>query len=352
MNINEHNCEKLNYKKVGLYSVIGIIGLFLAYTFASLWITVILSFVVAYLLQPLQKKLERIKVPKPLGAFLVLCFFICLICLLGLLFSSLIGHAFGKLSQNYPKILNQAQESLIPIFRYFGIDLNQISIINLIKQQITTQAKNITDIAMSWIQQSSIFISTIIANIILLPIISFYFLLDWQKLKLNSSLLTPKKFRTNISHFIINVNHLMSAYAKGQVYLIICLACFYILSLNFIGLDKATIIGLFTACAVLIPYVGFAFGFIIAVLIGILQYGFTAHILYIVLIYSIGQLLESFILTPRLVGESIGLHPITVIIALIVFGQLLGFIGMLFALPLAGILQLITKECYRYYRNM
>ena len=236
--------------------------------------------------------------------------------------------------------------------KYIGIDLNQTSIITLLKQQIPAQARNIANIMMQWIQQSSGFISNIIANIILLPVISFYFLLDWKKFRIKFSILTPKKFRNNISHFISNINKLMSAYFKAQIYLIICLACFYTIFLNIIGLDKATVIGLFTACAVLIPYVGFTVGFIIAVLIGILQYGFTAHILYIVLIYSIGQALESFVLTPRILGESMGLHPITVIIALIIFGQLLGFVGLLFALPLAGIFQLIIKECYRYYRNM
>ncbi|MFM2344203.1 MAG: hypothetical protein RLZZ210_813 [Pseudomonadota bacterium] len=359
MDINEGSLDKdnlnytkyKNYKKIGVYSAIIITIIFLTYTFASLWITVILSFIVAYLLQPIQRKLEAVKIPKALGAFLVLCLFICIVVLLGLLFSSLLGHAFSKLSQNYSNILIQAQERLSPVFAYFGVDLNQVSIITLLKQQIPTQAKNIANIIMLWLQKSSGFISNIITNIILLPVISFYFLLDWQKIKLKSSLLIPKKFRPQISHFVANVNKLMSAYTKGQVYLIFCLACFYTICLNFIGLDKATVIGLFTACAVLIPYVGFAFGFILAVLIGVLQYGFTAHILYIVLIYSIGQLLESFILTPRLIGESIGLHPITVIVALIVFGQLLGFVGMLFALPLAGILQLVTKECYRYYRN-
>ncbi len=352
MYINEHNLEKPSYKKIGLYSVIGIIVIFLAYTFASLWITVTLSFAVAYLLHPLHQKLEKIKIPKALGAFLVLCLFICIVCSLGLLFSSLLSHAFNKLSQNYNEIILQAQATLKPLFKYIGIDLNQISIVTLLKQQVPAQAKNIANIMMLWIQQSSGFISNIITNIILLPVISFYFLLDWQRFRLNSSLLIPKKFRNNISNFLNNVNKLMSAYAKGQLCLIFCLACFYIIFLNIIGLDKATVIGLFTACAVLIPYAGFVFGFLLALIIGILQYGFTAHIFYIVLIYSIGQLLESFVLTPRLVGESMGLHPITVIIALIIFGQLLGFAGMLFALPLAGILQLLAKECYRYYRNM
>ena len=355
--IYANNChytknQPINYKKIALYIAISVIGIYLCYTFASLWITVILSFVAAYLLQPLQRKLEKFKVPRPLAAVIVLCVFICVVCSLGLLFSSLLGHSFNKLSQNYTEILNQAQATLKPLFSYIGIDLNHTTIVSLLKQQIPAQARNIANIIMQWIQQSSGFISSLIANIILLPVIAFYFLLDWQKLKLNISLLTPKKYRLNINNFIYKVNALMSAYAKGQLYLIFCLACFYTVFLNVIGLDKATVIGLFTACAVLIPYVGFTVGFIIAILIGILQYGFTAHILYIVLIYSIGQALESFVLTPRIVGESIGLHPITVLIALIIFGQLLGFVGMLFALPLAAILQLLIKECYKHYKNI
>jgi len=336
------------YVYIGIALIIG----FLVYTFSSLCITILLSFMIAYLLRPLQLKLEKTKIPKILSAFIVLSFFIFIVVILSLLFLSLISHSFDKFIVKYPLILDQLQQKLHPILAYLGIDIKQTNFINILKQQVPLQAQNIANILLISFKQSSSILITLLTNIILLPVISFYFLLDWNRLKINSSMLVPRKSRNKVNNFINRINVLMSAYTKGQITLILCLSIYYCISLNLIGLEKATALGLFTGCAILIPYVGFAFGFLLAMLIGVFQYGFTAHILFIVLIYSIGQLLESFILTPRLVGGSIGLHPITVIISLIVFGQLLGFLGILFALPIAAILQIIIKEGYRYYRNM
>jgi len=335
-----------------IYIGLSLIIIFLGYAFFNLWMTILLSFMIAYLLRPIQTTMHKYKINKSFSSFLVLCIFIFIICILGLLFTSLISHGVNKLVERYPLILAQLQQKLEPILAYLGIDLKQGNLINILKQQIPTQAQNIANILLISFKQSGNIIAGIITNLILLPVITFYFLLDWEKLRLKSSVLIPKQPRSKINHFISRVNVLMSAYTKGQISLMFFLSLFYAISLNILGIEKATAIGLFTGCAVLIPYVGFAFGFSLALIIGVLQYGFTAHILFIVLIYSIGQLLESFILTPRLVGESIGLHPLTVIISLIVFGQLLGFIGMLFALPIAAILQIIIKEGYRYYRNM
>jgi predicted PurR-regulated permease PerM len=353
-NNNNQVNQIFNLKNKWVYLFLAAIVIFLLYTFSSLVITLILSFVIAYFLQPLQKKLNNLKIPPILSALVVLALFISLIVVLSLLFSSLITHTFNRLSTNYPVIIAQLQTKLAPIFQIFGVDINQAnqaSIIAFLKQEIPKQAKNITDLVMLSIKQSSSFVAGIITNIILLPAISFYLLLDWKRLQIKSSLLVPKHLREKVNHFLHQVNRMMHSYQKGQLLLMLCLAVFYILGLKLINIDKAAVIGLFSCVSVLVPYVGFLCSFSLALLIGLLQFGFTAHILFIVLLYGIGQLLEGFILTPRLVGESIGLHPITVLIALIIFGQLLGFIGMLFALPLAGLVQLIIKECYKYYRT-
>ncbi len=352
--LNNETTQLFNLKNKWVYLFITAASILLLYTFSSLVITLILSFIIAYLLQPLQQKLNRFKLPPILSSLIVLSLFIGIIVVLGLLFSSLITHTFSRLSTNYPVIIAQIQTKLSPVFQIFGVDINQAnqaSVMAFLKQEIPKQAKNITDLIMLSIKQSSGFIFGVITNIILLPVISFYFLLDWKRIQIKSSLLIPKRFREKTSHFLQQINHMMHAYQKGQLLVMLALAVFYILGLKLIDIDKAAAIGLFSGFVVLIPYVGFLCGFSLALLIGILQFGFTAHILFIMLLYGMGQLLESFILTPRLVGESIGLHPITVLVALIVFGQLLGFIGMLFALPLAGIVQLVGKECYKYYRT-
>ncbi len=327
------------------------IFVFLGYVFFNLLVIISLSFMIAYLLRPLQLYLNKCRIPNFFSTFILLIFFICLVSILGVLFTSLISHSTSRLIEKYPVILQQLQEKIAPILAYFSIDIKNTNMFNLIKEQIPAQANNIANILFLSFKQSGGIIAVILSNIILLPVITFYFLLDWDVIKLKTILLIPKKHREKTSKLTQRVSKLMLAYSKGQIILVIVLSFYYSISLNLINLEKATAIGLFTGCAILVPYVGFACGLALALLIGVLQYGFTAHIVYIVLIYSIGQVVESFILTPRLVGESIGLHPITVILSLIVFGQLLGFIGLLFALPIAAVLQILAKESYRHYRS-
>jgi len=145
----------------------------------------------------------------------------------------------------------------------------------------------------------------------------------------------------------------LGQYLRGQLLVMVALAVYYSVGLALFGLDLALPIGVFTGLAVAIPYVGFGLGLVMALLAGFLEFSSqTGHVnalVMVAVVYGLGQLLESFVLTPRLVGERIGLHPLAVIFALLAFGHLLGFVGVLIALPLSAVLLVAARRLRSTY---
>jgi predicted PurR-regulated permease PerM len=156
-----------------------------------------------------------------------------------------------------------------------------------------------------------------------------------------------------VDSFAHEADDVLGQYLHGQILVMLVLAVFYSVGLALFGLDLALPIGVFTGLAVAIPYVGFGLGLILALLAGFLEFsaqtGHVSALVMVAVVYGLGQLLESFVLTPRLVGERIGLHPLAVIFALMAFGHLLGFVGVLIALPLSAILLVAIRRLRTAY---
>jgi predicted PurR-regulated permease PerM len=156
--------------------------------------------------------------------------------------------------------------------------------------------------------------------------------------------LVPPRFRPACDRFTAEADDVLGQYLRGQALVMVALAIFYALGLALTGLDLAVPIGVFTGLAVCVPYLGFGVGLVLALLAGLLQFGTGPAVLGVALVYGIGQVIEGFVLTPRFVGERIGLHPLAVIFALLAFGQLLGFVGVLIALPASAVLLVAIRR--------
>ena len=188
----------------------------------------------------------------------------------------------------------------------------------------------------------------VVGNLLLVPVVLFYLLMEWDALLLKARDLTPPRWRAVLDGFFAEANGVMGQYLRGQLMVMGALAVYYAVALTLFGVDLAIPIGVFTGLAVFVPYIGFAIGLLLASLASILQFASGAGLEYAVLVvavvYGIGQIVESFILVPRLVGERIGLHPLAVIFALMTFGQLFGFVGVLLALPLSALLLVALRR--------
>jgi predicted PurR-regulated permease PerM len=193
----------------------------------------------------------------------------------------------------------------------------------------------------------------LIGNAILIPVALFYLLLEWDDFMMTLRGLIPPRMRAGSDSFLREADEVLGQYLRGQLLVMGLLAVYYTVALALFGLDLALPIGVFTGLAVFVPYLGFGVGLVLATLAGLLEFSAQAGLGYTVVmvavVYGMGQLLESFFLTPRLVGERIGLHPLAVIFALLAFGQLLGFVGVLIALPVSAVLLVAVRRITQGY---
>jgi predicted PurR-regulated permease PerM len=190
---------------------------------------------------------------------------------------------------------------------------------------------------------------TLIGNVVMVPLVLFYLLYDWNRMLARLGGVVPRRWLPKTIELVSEMDRSLSQYLRGQLLVMGVLAAYYGLSLTIAGFEIGLPVGIFTGLAVFIPYVGYATGLALAVIAALLQFGSLYGFVAVAVIYGVGQILESFILTPRLVGERIGLHPLTVIFALLAFGQLFGFFGVLLALPVSAVLSTALREVRRSY---
>ena len=186
-------------------------------------------------------------------------------------------------------------------------------------------------------------------NSVLILFVMFYLLIDWNQFFLYIKNLVPKRAQETVHHLAMHTDGLLSQYLNGMVIVVSIMSAFYSVSLSLIGIKGAVALGIFTALMIVIPYIGITLGFTLAIVSALLQFGPGPEIISVLVVYGIGQFLEGFFLTPRLVGERIGLHPVAVLFALLFFGKLFGFFGVLLALPISAVSLVLVQYLWSVY---
>jgi predicted PurR-regulated permease PerM len=244
------------------------------------------------------------------------------------------------LQQQLPLLLDRLGEGINPLLAQLGLNVS-LDLADLKNQLVTYLSANRQDWwapLMSSLKLGGSLALALAGYAVLVPVALFYLLYDWTRL-LNSMVeLVPPAWRERFDSFMSDCDVVLGEYLRGQMLVMLALAVFYSVGLSLFGLDLALPIGVFTGLAVFVPYLGFGVGLVLALLAGFLQLAPSQALLMVAVVYGLGQLIESFVLTPRLVGERIGLHPLAVILALMAFGQVLGFVGVLIALPASAVL--------------
>lgn len=192
-----------------------------------------------------------------------------------------------------------------------------------------------------------------VVNLALLPILAYYFLRDWDKLVERVAAMIPRNHIETVSRLARESNDVLGAFIRGQIVVMIALGMVYAAGLSMVGLNLGLLIGLIAGLISFIPYLGATTGVVLAVLAALVQsQGFDLKLLVLVgVVFTVGQLLESYVLTPRIVGDKIGLHPVAVIFAVMAGGQLFGFLGMLLALPAAAVINVLLRYAHERYRQ-
>ena len=187
--------------------------------------------------------------------------------------------------------------------------------------------------------------------ILLIPIILFYFLRDWQKMTTSVDHLLPVPSRQKIAKLLTAISGTVSAYVRGQLNVCLLLSFYYSIALSMIGVDLGVLLGILSGISIIIPFVGIFTVFTLTMIISYFSFGISSKLLYIGIIYFIGSIIESYILTPKIIGDKIGLHPLWIIFAVLAFGSLFGFIGILIAVPTAGIIKILFLFAVDFYKS-
>jgi predicted PurR-regulated permease PerM len=318
----------------------------------------VMASVLAYALTPLVDWLDefgRGRLPRLLAVLLVELLFVVFILGLALLIVPILVKELPQLREQVPVLLEALNDTLKPLLAQFGVKamLDVASIKAFVLKYLSANVEDVMGSIMASLKLGGSVAFTLLGNLILIPVALFYLLMDWHRFVERVLKYVPPHLRAAFDSFTNEADAVLGQYLRGQLVVMLALSVFYSVGLALFGLDLAWPIGIFTGLAVFIPYIGFGLGLILATLAGLLQFASAAGpahtFIMVAVVYGLGQLIESFILTPRLVGERIGLHPLAVIFSLMAFGQLLGFFGVLVALPVSAVLLVALRRTSARY---
>lgn len=344
-NLSKHQRTALAWAGVAVASVL------LLWLLAPVLAPFIAALVLAYALAPAVQALVNRRVPRPLAVFGVELVFILALLALLLLVLPILSKELPALREQIPALAKVANEKLSPWLAQYGIhmQLDPTSIKAFVLKYLDANLEDWLATALSSARIGGSFLLAFIGNAVLLPVVLFYLLSDWPGLIARARGLVPPSARETVGSFLDDCDETLGQYLRGQLLVMGVLAIFYSAGLALARFDLALPIGVFTGLAVFIPYVGFGLGLLLALLAGVLQFASLYGVLAVAVVFGVGQLLESFVLTPRFVGERIGMSPLMVIFALLAFGHLLGFVGVLIALPLSAVAAVAARRLHQAY---
>ena len=308
----------------------------------------------AYLGDPLADRLERLGLGRTLAVSIV--FIVLLLFTVGalLLLIPLISRQVDNLVQNLPHYVDWTRSTALPWLQAkLHLDPTAFDT-DRVMEQIKGHIGSIGDAAstlLGKISRSSIGVVMWMTNLVLIPVVAFYLLRDWDRLVAWIDGIMPRSIEPTVAHLAREADSVLGAFVRGQLAVMLALGIFYGASLTIMGLSVGPLIGMVAGLLSFVPYLGFIVGFGSAIIAALVQYGDWNHLLLVVGIFTAGQLLEGYVLVPRLVGEKIGLHPVAVIFAVLAGGYLFGFLGVLLALPAASVILVLLRYLTERYRQ-
>jgi len=338
------------------WSGVAVVFAFTLWLLAPVLTPFIVAAVLAYVLAPLVGHIQaRGRVPRVVAVLLVELLLVLAVLGLVLLLVPVVLHEWPRLRMQLPGLLDRLQAGVQPWLRDLGVDftLNVASLKAALAEYLNANLGDSFGSVLMSLKIGGSYALALLGNLILIPVALFYLLLDWERLVPRVVALVPPRLRADYDSFMAEADEVLGQYLRGQSLVMLILAVYYSTMLTLFGLDLALPIGVFTGLAIFVPYVGYGLGLLLALVAGLLQFtgdgGLLRVALMLLVVYGLGQLIESFYLTPRLLGERIGLHPLMVIFVLLAFGQLFGLAGVLVALPVSAVLLVAGRRLRQRY---
>lgn len=344
-----------NTIKLLLITVLFFVIAYVVYLLSPVLTPFLISAIFAYVGDPVVDKLETYKIPRSIAVGIAFSSLIIVAVIVMFILLPLIGDQITVFYNKVPVYLEWFDKTAVPWFEsHLGKDMDYSAYVDQIKNSVANnwmKAGSIVALVVSSVTTSGLMLLAWMANLVLIPVVTFYLLRDWDILVAHVHQLLPKKVEPTIVLLAKESDEVLGSFFKGQLLVMIGLAIIYSLGLWTIGLDLALLIGLLAGMVSFVPYLGFIIGIGAAGVAAIVQFQDVSHLLMVFGVFGFGQIVESFLLTPLLVGDRIGLHPVAVIFAVMAGGQLFGFFGVLLALPVASVIMVLLRFTHREYKS-
>ncbi|MBF7729390.1 AI-2E family transporter [Pseudomonas sp. N040] len=332
-----------------------LLGGWLLYLLTPILSPFLLAMLLAYLGDPLVDRLQRLKLSRSTAVILVFAAFSLLLLLLLLVLVPLLGRQLVRLYEVTPQVLDWLQQRALPWVQVqLGLP-EGFWRLDQVKKALSGHVGQTGDILGLLLGQASASGRALLGwltDVLLVPVVGFYLLRDWDRLVVKVRALLPRRLEPLLVRLAGECHAVLGAFIRGQLLVMLALGLIYASGLSIVGLDLGLLVGLLAGLASIVPYMGFIIGSSAAVIAAIFQHGGMElyPLLGVALVFGLGQLLEGMLLTPMLVGDRIGLHPVAVIFAILAGGQLFGFVGILLALPAAAVIMVLLRHANDLYK--
>lgn len=330
------------------------LSLVLIYLLAPILMPFLMGMILAYLGDPLVDRLENYRINRTLGSLIVFMAFTLLIVGGLLVLVPLLVREISLLIRDIPAYFVWLQQTMSPmIVQWFGVDPFDLHLDDL-KARLSENWKETGGLlgrVVAEVTSSGVALMAAVMNVALTPVVAFYLMRDWDLVMQRLREMIPRDKEESTVKLVRECDEVLSSFLRGQLLVMLLLGCIYAAGLTLVGLKLALLIGLIAGLASIVPYLGFAVGLIAATVAALFQFQDMIHLFYVLGVFVVGQMIEGMVLTPWLVGDRIGLHPVAVIFAVLAGGQLFGFIGILLALPVAAVAMVFIRHLHESYLN-
>lgn len=335
-----------------LWIGLGIGVLALLYLLKPILFPFLLSGILAYVCMPLVRWFDRRRMPRWFSVTVVLLAVLGSLTLLFGIVLPLLARELTALVGEVPAWLEKLDERFAPwINEQLGTDLSfDFDAVVATLRDAMSNSEDLAPRILTSLRLGGLGLIGLFANLVLVPIVMFFLMRDWEAMTARLERLIPRRWHDVAVGFVRECDHTLGQYLHGQVLVLLVMSVFYTAGLWLTGLKAFLPIGIVTGLLTFVPYVGATVGFVLATLAAFMQFGDIVPVAWVWAVFFIGQTLEGNYVTPKLVGGAIGLHPLAVIFALLAFGQLFGFTGLLVALPASAVLAVAVRHLLRRYQ--
>ena len=325
---------------------------YLLYLLAPVLTPFLVAALLAYLGDPLADALEARRLSRTVAVSIVFATMLLFGLLALLILLPLLQEQIDSLSRRLPQIFSWIQDRLLPtVTSALGLQVEAMNL-EYVQRQLAENWRdvgNMLGLLLGKVTYSGQILLSWFAYLVLVPVVTFYLLRDWDVLMERIKDLPPRRYAATITRLAKECDSVLAEFMRGQLLVMFALACIYAIGLFMIGLESALLIGIMAGLVSFVPYLGTIVGISVAGLIGFMQFQDVFHLLLIAAVFTVGQLIEGMVLSPLLVGERVGLHPVAVLFAIMAGGQLFGFFGVLLALPVAAVIKVLLGFVHQHY---